>query len=174
LNGILAGPGVDLSEPGSKGNVSVMESTTLALPEVFRASGAGPDERGRLDVTLARVAELYQSLELGRRDIDPVAVLSQLSVDFALHFALEEGSGYFGAALRERPGLSHDIAELHREHAVLLDELDTVRAVAADERRSSELASAILRLVTDLRAHESKEVALLQELVLRDEGVGAD
>lgn len=152
----------------------MMELQTTALPEVFRASGAGPDERGRLDVTLARVAELYQSLERGRRDIDPITVLSQLRVDFSLHFALEEGSGYFGAVQRERPGLSHDIAELHREHAALLEALDALRAMAADEDRSRELASAILRLVTDLRAHESKEVALLQELVLRDEGVAAD
>lgn len=69
------------------------------------ATPAGPDERGRLDLTLARVADLYQELELGRTSIDPVLVLSQLRVDFELHFALEEGGEYFGAVRRERPGL---------------------------------------------------------------------
>jgi hypothetical protein len=151
-----------------------MESTTPALPDVFRASGAGPDERGRLDTTLARVAHLYQALEGGRADLDPVAVLSELRVDFELHFALEEGSEYFGAVQRERPGLGHEIDELHREHAALLEELDGLRTLAADERRRPELSGAILKIITDFRVHERREVDLLQELVLRDDGVGAD
>jgi hypothetical protein len=152
-----------------------MESTTTpALPDVFRASGAGPDERGRLDTTLALVAELYLALEQGRTDMDPVAVLSQLRVDFELHFALEEGSEYFGAVQRERPGLGHDIDELRRAHASLLEELDGLRAIAADHRRAPELSTQILRLVTDFRVHERREVDLLQELVLRDDGIGPD
>jgi hypothetical protein len=151
-----------------------MEQLTPHLSNIFRASGAGPDERGRLDATLARMGELYQVLEAGSTAIDAGAVLSQLRVDLALHFALEEGDEYFGAALRERPSLSHDIAELRREHGALLDELDALRAVADDPRRSSELCTAILHLVAIFREHEHKEADLLQESVLRDDGVGAD
>jgi hypothetical protein len=151
-----------------------MQAPTLAPSEVFRASGAGPDERGRLDVTLARVADLYQELELGRTNIDAVAVLSQLRVDFELHFALEEGSEYFGAVQRERPGLGHDIEELHREHEALLEELDGLREIAGNQGGSSELSPALLHFVTAFRMHERKEVDLLQELVLRDDGIGPD
>jgi hypothetical protein len=151
-----------------------MQTTTPGLPEVFRASGAGPDERGRLDTTLARVGDLYQALERGRTDMDPVAVLSELRVDFELHFALEEGSEYFGAVQRERPGLGHELDELRREHVALLQELDGLRTIAEDKSRARELVAAILHLITDFRMHERREADLLQELVLRDDGIGPD
>lgn|SRR5689334_4573197 len=150
-----------------------MEQLTPALSNIFRATGAGPKERGRLDATLARVGELYQSLRAGRT-VDLGEALSELSSDLALHFAREESDDYFGSVQRERPSLGHEIDKLRGDHAVLLDELDTVRALAADERRSSELGGAILRLVTAFRIHEYKEADLLQESVLRDDGIGPD
>ncbi len=151
-----------------------MQQLTPHLSNVFRASGAGPDERGRLDATLVRMGELYQSLQAGSAEVDPVAVLSQLRVDLELHFAREESDEYFGGALRERPSLSHEIAELRRQHGTLLAELDALRSMAEDPRRSSELGNAILHLVAVFRDHEHKEAELLQESVLRDDGVGAD
>jgi hypothetical protein len=151
-----------------------MEQLTPHVSNIFRASGAGPDERGRLDATLARMGQLYEALEGGSSDVDAAAVLSQLRVDLSLHFALEEGDEYFGAVLRERPSLSHDISALRREHGALLDELDALRALAADAQRSPRLGAAILHLVAVFREHEHKEADLLQESVLRDDGVGAD
>jgi hypothetical protein len=151
-----------------------MDQMTPVLSHLFSASGAGPEERGRLDETLARVGELYQALQAGRNDVDCTSVLSQLHVDLALHFALEEADEYFGAVQRERPSLSHGITELRREHAMMLEELDGLRELAKDGDHTEELGTAILRLVTDFRSHERKETDLLQESVLRDDGIGPD
>jgi hypothetical protein len=149
-----------------------MDQLTPVMSHLFRASGAGPAERGRLDATLTRVGEVYQALQEGRTDVDAAAVLSQLHVDFAMHFALEESDEYFGAVLRERPSMSHELAELKRDHAVLLQELERLRELASGEQRPPEISAAIMRIVTDFRAHERKEADLMQESVLRDDGVG--
>jgi hypothetical protein len=151
-----------------------MEQLTPAVSSIFRATGAGPAERGRLDETLARIGGLYQALREGRRELDPAAVLSQLRVDLSLHFALEEGDDYFGAVLRDRPSMSHGVHDLRREHGTLLQEADALRAMAEDPARASELGNAILRVVALLREHERKEADLLQESVLRDDGTAAD
>lgn len=151
-----------------------MDQQTPVLTDLFGASGAGPAERGRLDATLARLGELYEALSNGRNDVDRTSVLSQLHVDLALHFALEEGDGYFGALQRERPSLSHGVAELRREHTVLLEELERLRELAKGDGHAPELGTAILRLVSDFRSHERRETDLLQESVLRDDGIGPD
>lgn len=151
-----------------------MAQQVPVLTELFGASGAGPAERGRLDETLARLGTLYDALQSGRLDGDQAAILSQLRVDLALHFAIEEGDGYFGALQREQPSLSHGIMELRRDHTVLLEELDRLRELAKSDGHVPELGTAILRLVSDFRSHERKETDLLQESVLRDDGIGAD
>jgi len=137
-------------------------------------SGAGPSVRGRLDATLVKVADLYTALAAGRTDVEPQSVLSALRVDLELHFALEEGDAYFGAFIRDRPGLAHGVAELRDEHNALLDRLDGLRAMVAAEGPSLALAEPTARLIEAFRDHEHKEADLLQEAVLRDDGTGAD
>jgi hypothetical protein len=149
----------------------MIESTTTSL---FGPSGAGPKERGRLDATLARVGELCRALASGAGHVDAASLLSELRVDLELHFALEEGDSYFGAVLRERPSLSQDVAALRREHAALLEQLDGLRALLADGADELRLRAPTLALLEAFRAHEHQEGSLLQELVLRDDGVGAD
>ena len=144
-------------------------STTLFAP-----SGAGPAERGRLDATLEKLGDLYLALQTGRRDIEPSSLLSQWRVDLELHFAFEEADSYFGSYQRERPSLAHGIADLRAEHSSLLEQVDRVRSLAADHARWPELALETAHLVERFRAHEHKEADLLQESVLRDDGVGAD
>jgi Hemerythrin HHE cation binding domain len=144
------------------------------LTAIFGPSGAGPRERGRLDATLEKVADLYTALEAGRGDVDLHGVLSALRVDLELHFALEEGDSYFGAFVRDRPGLAHGVAELREEHSALLARLDGLRAMADAVGPTPELAEPTLRLIEAFREHEHKEADLLQEAVLRDDGTGAD
>jgi hypothetical protein len=147
----------------------MQEATTLFAP-----SGIGPAERGRLDATLEKLGDLYVALRAGRGDIEPAALLAQWRDDLALHFALEEGDTYFGSFLRDSPSLSHGIAELRAEHSSLLAEVERVRPFATDRARWPELADKTLHLIELFRAHEHKETDLLQESVLRDDGVGAD
>jgi len=148
-----------------------MQEATTTL---FAPSGAGPAERGRLDVTLEKLGDLYLALQTGRPDIDPSSLLSQWRVDLELHFAFEEADSYFGSYQRERPSLAHGIAELRADHSALLEQVDRVRSLAADHARWPELAVETAHLVERFRAHEHKEADLLQESVLRDDGVGAD
>jgi hypothetical protein len=148
-----------------------MQQATTTL---FAPSGAGPAERGRLDVTLEKLGDLYLALQTGRRDIEPSSLLSQWRVDLELHFAFEEADSYFGSYQRERPSLAHGIADLRAEHSALLEQVDRVRSLAADHARWPELALETAHLVERFRLHEHKEADLLQESVLRDDGVGAD
>ncbi len=141
---------------------------------LFMPSGAGPSVRGRLDATLLEVAELYTALAAGRTDVDPSGVLSALRVDLELHFALEEGDAYFGAFVRDRPGLAHGVAELCEEHTVMLERLDGLRAMVTALGPSPELAEPTARFVQAFHDHEHKEADLMQEAVLRDDGTGPD
>jgi hypothetical protein len=147
---------------------------TGVVPSLMGPAATEKKERGRLDATLARLAELTQALATGASHVDPAALLSELRVDLELQFAREEGDSYFGAVLRERPSLSQNVSELKRTHSSLLERLDALRAIAADRGRWSELRSPTLELCDALRAHEHQEGALMQELVLRDDGIGAD
>ena len=150
-----------------------MEQAT-PLSTSFAGSGVTPAERGRLDATLLKLADLSVLLQAGREDADPARLLAEWRVDLELHFALEEADSNFGALLRERPSLSHLVAELRGEHSDLLDEVDRIRPLASTRSRWPELASKTAELVERFRAHEHKETELLQESVLRDDGVGAD
>jgi hypothetical protein len=147
---------------------------TVVAPTLPGAAVGEPKARGRLDTTLARLDELSRALGTGASHVDPVALLSELRVDLELYFAREEGDSYFGALVRERPSLSQDVSELRRTHATLLERLDALRTIAADPTRWPELRSPTLELRDALRIHEQQEGALLQELVLRDDGTGPD
>ncbi len=149
-----------------------MNSPTQA--SLFGPSGAAAKDGGRLDATLARVGELCRALAADETNVEPAALLSELRVDLELHFAIEESDSQFGAVLRERPSLSQDVGELKREHAALLERLDALRTIAADRAQWPALRAPTLALVEALRAHEHHEGSLLQELVLRDDGVGPD
>lgn len=150
-----------------------MEQVATISP-MFMPSGAGPSVRGRLDATLVKVADLYTALAAGRTDVDPKGVLSALRVDLELHFALEEGDSYFGAFVRDRPGLAHGVAELRDEHTAMLERLDGLRAMVEALGPSPQIAEPTARFIEAFRDHEHKEADLLQEAVLRDDGTGAD
>jgi hypothetical protein len=145
-----------------------------AQASLLGSPGPAVDNGGRLDATLARVGELCRALGAGESNLEPAALLSELRVDLELHFALEESDSQFGAVLRERPSLSQDVSELKHEHAALLERLDALRTIASDRSRWSELRAPTLALVEAFRAHEHHEGSLLQELVLRDDGIGPD
>ena len=147
----------------------VTQSVTLVGPTPVAGS-----ERGRLDATLRQVSELSQGWQAGRLGADPRPLLSQLRVDWELHFALEEADAYFGVVIRERPSLSHVIVALKREHELLLGQLETLRGQAADTEHWATLAVPVAELVESFRGHEHREADLLQEFFLRDDGTGAD
>jgi hypothetical protein len=152
-----------------------MDSDSQASPPasahpsaLFAPVGAAFAEAGRLDTTLARLAELHEALLAGRPDPAPAPLLSELRSDLALHFAREEADKNFGALLRDSPGLSHAIAELKHDHLALLEQLDVLKAAASAEPR--DLSARLVHFLEAFRAHEHKEADLLQESVLRDDG----
>lgn len=133
-----------------------------------------PAEPKRLDSTLRRVTDFCQALQAGRPEVDPSALFSQLRVDLVLHFAFEEADAFFGAVLRERPSLSQAVTRLRHEHAAMLEQLETLKNRVGDAQHWPELARPTADLVDAFRKHEHEEADLLQEFVLRDDGVGAD
>ena len=144
---------------------SSMHSTDLDAPFA---------DRGRLDGTIRRVAEMQQALETGTPHAEPATLLSELRVDLELYFALVESDAYFGRALRQQQSLSHNIGDLRRGHSEILHQLGALREVAADLRRGADLRTQTLRLLDQFRVLEDQERELLQDLVLHDDGTGAD
>jgi hypothetical protein len=151
-----------------------MTQLATMTPSIFGPSGAGQPEQGRLDATLARVGELCRELETGQSDLDPRRVLSELRADLALHFALEEGDTHFGTIVRERPALTRAVEGLKQEHLALLEQLDALRTEAQTSEQRADLDASTIALIRAFREHEHKEGELVQELVLRDDGVAAD
>ena len=147
----------------------IQQQSTFVGP----GSQAG-SKRVRLDATLRRVSDLAEDLQSGRPTSDPRQLLSELRVDWELHFALEEADAHFGVVLRDRPSLSHQVAELKREHGALLAELEALRSQASDTEHWATLATPAAALMGRFVAHEHKEAELLQDFFLRDDGVGAD
>jgi hypothetical protein len=157
---------------GGRAEAKMMKPTAWGI--LPGALGAVAAERGRLDATLRQIDELCGARAAWRSNIEPAAVLAHLRVDLELRFALEEADAYFGAMLRERPSLSHGIAELRHDHGALIERLNGLRRIASVTQRWPELKAPTLELVEGFRAHEHREADLLQEFFLRDDGTGED
>jgi hypothetical protein len=147
-----------------------------------QASGISPSLAERLALTRTghedlrliarRLTEMCASSS--RVAIDPAPLVAEFELALWIHFTAEEGEDHFGAIARERPSLATRVATLKGEHAAMFRAVSELGVMAADKRRERDLAACVAKLLAELRIHERKEDELMQEFILRDDGVSQD
>jgi hemerythrin len=87
-----------------------------------------------------------------------------------IHFAAEESEEFLGSLVRDQPGLLKRAQRLQDEHGEIAFVLECLVGLAATDPREPEVAALTIRFLDRFEVHEHAENALLQELVLTDEG----
>jgi hemerythrin-like domain-containing protein len=92
-------------------------------------------------------------------------------------FAIEEHDGYMAVALDECPHLSGKIDTLRREHDVLREEIRSImpqleRVLPTDHAQFQTISKQLRQLIKRLDRHAEQENDLIQEALLRENGVG--
>lgn len=101
-----------------------------------------------------------------------IGELEEFTAHLRTHFAAEETNGYFGTLVSDRPSLSGQVDRLRAEHAEMMEALVSIRPSAANDFDACALAIRLGQLLDSFEAHERRENLLIQEFLLRDEGVG--
>lgn len=87
------------------------------------------------------------------------------------HFAAEETDDFFGGSVG-RPALLGRVHRLQAEHAELAFAAECLLSVARTAPRRSDLYAGVIRFLDRFEVHEHAENALLQEVLLTDDGDG--
>lgn len=95
---------------------------------------------------------------------DLATCLDRLRTSLEGHFRFEENNGYLASILQRRPYLEGSVDYLTGEHGELLLALDSLRLQArATQAVTPELRAAITRWLGQVRRHERREDALVQD-----------
>lgn len=133
-------------------------------------------ELGLLQDISARLnAALDAPADAGWRDAVS-AVFEHLRAHLVKVFALEESAGYLEAVTAARPERVAEVRRLHAEHAELTQRLSEQmsalrRTGAPDGGGAAAQARQIRDLVAAVRAHEGREIQLLQVVFNTDVSV---
>lgn len=145
----------------------------IATPTVFRRITAVQHDHKALLEMVGQLRELQGVLK-ELRDGAPAQRL-HLIQDFALelyaHFSAEESEAYFGTLVFECPSLGPRIEALRSDHVRICRALADVPLRAAAGIAGRELSTLLGAALDLLQAHERRENALMQDYLLRDEGV---
>lgn len=146
---------------------------STATPTLFgRITAVQRDHTALLEM-VAKLRGLQATL-IGL-DRDSPAQPLHLVQDFALllydHFAEEESDVYFGALVSERPSLAPRVENLRSDHERIVRTLASIPVKAAAGTAGRELSTLLGEVLDFLQAHERRENLLMQDFLLRDEGV---
>lgn len=86
------------------------------------------------------------------------------------HLAFEEEGGYLTGVLERRPGLTHEVERLAKQHDQIRSLLGDLAGAVARSAPIADLHDAIKRTVALIRDHEHGETSVLQRSVLEDIG----
>ena len=98
---------------------------------------------------------------------------------FQRHFdrvvSIEEEGGYMADAMDAKPYYQDRVEQLEREHARFRQRLQTLLPALAntkewDEPRFERICNDLRELIADIDRHNGREIELLQEIALVDEG----
>jgi hypothetical protein len=142
-------------------------TATHPLPTVFGRLTTVLSEHEHLKDTQEKLVALCAALGAGQSplpsNLAPARLIAKLRAELSRHFANEETDAHFGAVVRERPELLPRVVELRADHTTMLDLIDGLELIAAEETRWNELIAAIPVFLGQLRMHEQAESALVQE-----------
>ena len=124
---------------------------------------------------LTRAAKTLRELCDARSNdaaVDLARPIQQFRARLLIHFAAEEAEDFFESVVKSQPGLVQRAMHLQGEHAELAFALECLFVLAKTAPRKPELAARLVRFLDRFELHEHAENALLQELLLTDEGCG--
>jgi hypothetical protein len=123
-------------------------------------------------LTLARhrTASDVPVQERAPADPEPGALIEQFEDLLLIHFAAEEAEEFFGSLVTDQPWMLDRIGRLQQDHGELATALDELLEFARSEPRVTDLTARVERFLARLDAHERAENALMQDLILLDEG----
>lgn len=149
------------------------ESTHLALPQQVLV-----ENQTLAFVTSALRSTIgwkFQGSDLSRKLSSLLFVLQSFQRHLKRLMSLEEEEGYMSVVLNSRPELHEEVEALRREHdefrAATARILARLRRLApTDHQGFAKASEKLLALLDKLDAHSKKEIDLLQEALLQDEG----
>ena len=147
-----------------------MASATTTL--LRRISAVQRDHTALLEM-VSRLRELQTTLSELRDDAPPHPLhpIQDLALELYAHFGAEENDGYFGTLVFERPSLGPRVESLRADHAQIVRALASIPVRAAAGTTGLELSNLLGAALDFLQAHERRENLLMQDYLLRDEGV---
>jgi hypothetical protein len=150
-----------------------MSATT---PTLFGRITALQPDHDELPEMVGRLRELQATLnELGHAaPAQPLYRIQDLALQLYAHFAAEESEAYFGALISEHPSLGPRIDNLRLDHELMVRTLASLPVRAAAGATGRELSIVLGDVLDLLQAHERRENLLMQDHLLRDEGVPGD
>ncbi len=147
-----------------------MPSTTTTL---FRRIAAVQRDHTALLEIVSKLRELQATLSKLREGapIQPLYLVQDFALELYEHFGSEENDSYFGTLVSERPSLAPRVESLRSDHAQIVRSLANIPVRAASGISGLELSNLLGAALDLLQAHEQRENALMQDYLLRDEGV---
>jgi hemerythrin len=149
---------------------------STATPTLFGRITAVQRDHSALLEMVERLRELQATLnELEHeRPTQPLYLIQDFAVHLYTHFSAEESDTYFGALVSERPSLNPRVENLRSDHELIVRTLASLPVRAAAGANGRELSTLLGNVLDFLHAHERRENALMQDYLLRDEGVPGD
>lgn len=153
------------SEPerGTSGELGLIAEAVLAdHAELVRAT--------------ARLREMCSALTGSDAPVDtePAGLLEEFENELLPHFAAEELEEFCGSLVTEEPRLLGQLGRLQAEHTDIASALDHLLELARTRPPGRTLAVRLGRFLQLFEDHEHAENALMQELVLLDEGTSGE
>jgi hemerythrin len=146
---------------------------SIATPALFgRITAVQRDHTALLEM-VASLRNLQTTLHQAEDDcaLPPLYPIQDFAILLYTHFSTEESDAYFGAVVSERPSLGPRIDNLRSDHEIIVRTLANLPVRAAAGATGHELATLLGNVLDFLQAHERRENELMQDYLLRDEGV---
>jgi hypothetical protein len=148
-------------------------SVDRACGDMSLIADAVRDDHFEFERMIARLRGLSDAAPHGwPADRDPAVLIEEFEDLVLLHFAAEEAEEFVGSLVTDQPRLLGRVERLQREHGELATALDDLLELARGKPRATELAARVEGFLARLDAHEHAENALMQELIVLDEGGG--
>jgi hypothetical protein len=149
---------------------------STAIPVLFGRITAVQRDHTVLLEMVERLRELQTTLNELVHDTpaEPLYLVQDFAIQLYAHFSSEESEAYFGALVSERPSLGPRVDDLRSDHELIVRTLASLPVRAAAGATGRELSTLLGNVLDFLQAHERRENLLMQDYLLRDEGVPGD
>lgn len=110
----------------------------------------------------------------GRAHPGAAALVEEFAYLLIAHFAAEQASEFFENLVRDHPSVAKRVERLQTEHMEIAAALGHVLEFCKSKPAGSELSICITHVLDMFDAHEHAEKAVMQDLILLDEGSGGE